>query len=221
MEEELIPKLYSPYSHDIKRGDIFYVNELDNTTGKPALIISDNEINFNTPKCVILHLSKRPQEDKVTHVKIDKGECYGSVILCEFPQTILQEKIGQWVRTLPDFVMKEVDKALAIALSIRITSKQADKEIKELEKEIELKNGSIEGLNTEIKNLKIENEKIMIRQRMNGDYDTSELQPIQPIQPLQPREVSVVPHDIQMIKMEHELEIYKQLYKELLAKSLK
>lgn len=61
---------------DIKRGDVWYVEKKNDTTGheqwsgRPGIVISDNEINRGANTVEIVYLTTRPKQKSATHVPI-------------------------------------------------------------------------------------------------------------------------------------------------------
>ena len=114
------------YTSEVKisRGEVFYiVSNYDNVgseqrAGRPAVVVSNN-LNNEHSRCVeICYLTLQEKSPLPTHVKIDRGECFNSTILCEQITTVSKERIGDYMCRLPDEVMDKVDKALIISLGV-------------------------------------------------------------------------------------------------------
>lgn len=111
-------------NEQISRGEIFYISSKYDTTGseqrsgRPAVVVSNN-LNNKHSECVeICYLTLQEKKSLPTHIKIDRGECYNSTILCEQVTTVSKERLGDYICRLPDDLMDAVDKALVISLGL-------------------------------------------------------------------------------------------------------
>ncbi len=113
-----------------KRGDIFYA-DLNPVVGseqggvRPVLIIQNNTGNKYSPTTIVIAAITSKVTDKKalpTHypIQASKGIERDSLILLEQIRTIDKTRIGEYIGTLDDEVMKGIDQALAISMGIDI-----------------------------------------------------------------------------------------------------
>lgn len=138
----------------IRRGELYFVH-LSSTYGseqrggRPAVIVSNNKNNTHSSTVEVVYCTLQEKNPLPTHVTIGEGKCAGSTVLCEQVTTVSKDKIGDYLYRLPDKVMEEIDRAIAVSLGIDYIFDEvactkehsADEEIrlrvKELEKENE------------------------------------------------------------------------------------
>ena len=108
----------------INRGEVFYITSKYDTvgseqrSGRPAVVVSNNLNNEHSECIEICYLTLQDKKPLPTHIKVDRGPCINSTILCEQITTISKERIGDFMCRLPDDIMDAVDKALTISLGI-------------------------------------------------------------------------------------------------------
>ena len=88
---------------------------------RPALVFQNNVGNKYSPNVVVLPFtSVRKKTNQPTHVLVDakgSGMKADSMVLCENPQSITKEMLGEYVTTLPEKYMKQVAAASLLANS--------------------------------------------------------------------------------------------------------
>lgn len=88
---------------------------------RPALVFQNNVGNKYSPNVVVLPFtSVRKKANQPTHVLVDakgSGMKTDSMVLCENPQSIPKEMLGEYVTTLPEKYMKQVAAASLLANS--------------------------------------------------------------------------------------------------------
>lgn len=88
---------------------------------RPALVFQNNVGNRYSPNVVVLPITRVHKKTKQpTHVLVDaagSGLRANSMILCENPQCIPKEQLGDYVTTLPEKYMKQVAVASLLANS--------------------------------------------------------------------------------------------------------
>lgn len=111
---------------DIKRGDIFYIVDDPNHTAigaeiwadRPGLIVSNNVLNKTSNAIQIVYLStsdrKKPSP---THVPVTSGTKTATA-LCEQIHTVDVSRLTDYIGTISDDEMNDVDGALLFALQI-------------------------------------------------------------------------------------------------------
>lgn len=108
----------------INRGEVFYITPKYDTvgseqrSGRPAVVVSNNLNNEHSECIEICYLTLQEKKPLPTHVKVDRGQCANSTILCEQITTISKERVGDYMCRLPDDIMDAVDKALTISLGV-------------------------------------------------------------------------------------------------------
>ncbi len=119
---------------DIKRGDVFYIYKLGNTTGseqesgRPAVIVSNDENNNHSATVEIVYLTTKPKAMLPTHVKI-KATPLESTALCEQITSVAIERLGDFISCCNEAEMKQIDKALAISIGLdaNVQSEETEK----------------------------------------------------------------------------------------------
>lgn len=113
----------------IRRGDIFYA-DLRPVVGseqggiRPVLIVQNNTGNKHSPTVICAAITSRMNKAKLpTHVEIsasENGIARDSVILLEQVRTIDKTRLKERICHLDGDVLKEIDRALLISLSLHI-----------------------------------------------------------------------------------------------------
>ena len=109
----------------IKRGDVFYAN-LPDVGGsvqkgeRPVIIISNNIGNLCSKIVMVIPLTTSSNKKHLpTHVKIiNNVKLRNSIVLCEQILTISQDALMYQIGELDQNTLKEIGKAIKIALSI-------------------------------------------------------------------------------------------------------
>jgi len=109
----------------VRRGDVFYAN-LSPVIGseqggmRPVLVIQNDKGNkyFNT--IIVAPISKKMSKPPIpTHVIFANDALnYVSMILCEQLRTIDKKRLGQWICSLSDDTMNQVDQAIKVSLNL-------------------------------------------------------------------------------------------------------
>lgn len=88
---------------------------------RPALVFQNNVGNRYSPNVVVLPITRAHKKiNQPTHVLIDaegSGMRANSMVLCENPQSISKEQLGEYMTTLPEKYMKEIAVASLLANS--------------------------------------------------------------------------------------------------------
>ena len=89
---------------------------------RPGLVFQNNIGNKHSPNIIALPLTSSSKKNtQPTHVRVSaekSGLRCDSVILCENPERMSKEKIGQYITTLSDSDMKRVAEASLLATSV-------------------------------------------------------------------------------------------------------
>lgn len=104
------------------KGDIFYIYPKDYTEceqrgGRPAIIVSNNVGNDHSPVVEIVYLTGQEKKELPTHVKIDSAKI-PSVALCEQITTVSKTRIGQFINSVTQNELQEIDRAMLLSLDI-------------------------------------------------------------------------------------------------------
>lgn len=110
-------------SRKFTRGEIYYIKTFptvghEQRSGRPAVIVSNNDINSNSGVVEICYLTLREKPDYPTHVMIDRGPCINSTILCEQVTTVSVDKIGDYMCRIPDTLEESLNLALCVSLGL-------------------------------------------------------------------------------------------------------
>ena len=105
------------------RGEVYYIRSFptvghEQKSGRPAVIVSNNENNATSGVVEVCYLTLKTKKDMPTHVIINSGPCINSTVLCEQVTSVSEDKIGDYMCFLPDEVMDSIDKALAVSLGL-------------------------------------------------------------------------------------------------------
>ena len=112
---------------EIRRGDLYYA-ELDPIVGseqagtRPVLVVSNDGGNQYSPVIVIVPITSRRMGRKrlSTHVEVRMPELLknDSTALTEQIRTIDKLRLKEYIGSLPDCLMREVDQALAVCIAL-------------------------------------------------------------------------------------------------------
>lgn len=110
---------------EIKRGDIFYIEDgmykmgyssVIQNDGRPAIIVSNDTGNKFSNVVEIVYLTSQQKKPLPTHCNV---LCkVQSVALCEQIQTVSKDSLGDFVRTCTDREMKAVDECIKVSLGL-------------------------------------------------------------------------------------------------------
>ena len=88
---------------------------------RPGLVFQNNTGNKYSPNIIALPLtSSLKKANQPTHVILsgkENGLPKDSMVLCENPERMSKERIGQYITTLPDAVMAKIAEASLLATS--------------------------------------------------------------------------------------------------------
>lgn len=113
----------------VMRGEVYYIKSFptvghEQKSGRPAVIVSNNENNANSGTLEICYMTLQDKPKMPTHVYVDSGPCHNSTILCEQVTTISVDKLGDFMCLLPDDLMGKVNKAIVVSLGLSYPSNQ-------------------------------------------------------------------------------------------------
>lgn len=109
----------------VKRGDVYYC-DLSPVIGseqggvRPVVVLQNDKGNKYSNTVIIAPISKKMTKPPIpTHVIFSNDHLeYVSMILLEQVRTVDKVRLAQWICTLDDTIMKEIDNALRISLDL-------------------------------------------------------------------------------------------------------
>ena len=109
----------------IRRGEIYFA-ELKDGKGseqaglRPVLVVQNDIGNMYAPTVIVIPITSEIKRDMPTHV--DLGSEYGlyaeCIALAEQITTLDNSRLGDYIGTVDDMKMLEVDKALKVSLGV-------------------------------------------------------------------------------------------------------
>ena len=117
----------------MKRGEIYYITSnyqevgSEQRAGRPAVIVSNNNNNNNSEVVNIVYLTTQPKNDLPTHV-LTRSTGKISTVLCEQVYSVSKQRIGEYISTLNEKEIQQIDIALAIALGLDLGAVQVMRE---------------------------------------------------------------------------------------------
>lgn len=112
------------YYKEPRRGDVFYITHAKNfnngitldTTGRPAVIVSADDLNKNSDYIEVVYLTTQPKKPMPTHTSVYcKND---STALCETIHTVEKGRLGNYVRTVSDEEMDGIEHGLKWSLGL-------------------------------------------------------------------------------------------------------
>ena len=108
----------------IRRGDIYYVTKFATTgceqeSGRPAIIVSNDNNNTFSKTVEIVFLTSQHKGPLPTHVAVRSSQ-RTSTALCEQVNTVSVERLGDCCGHCTEEEMQEIDKALMVSLALDI-----------------------------------------------------------------------------------------------------
>lgn len=106
---------------EVYRGDIFYVKSnrkdtMKETTGSPAVVVSNDKGNENSNFVEIVYLTADERNLIPTHVNV---MCkVPSVALCERISNVSKDRLEEYIRSCTDDEMRRIDEALMLSHAI-------------------------------------------------------------------------------------------------------
>ena len=109
------------------RGDIYYIYKFPSSgseqrSGRPAVIVSNNDCNHSSPVIEVCYLTLQKKSPIPTHVIIDEGPCDNSTILCEQIHSVDIDRVGDFIGVLPKHLEEPLNEALRVSLALSNTS---------------------------------------------------------------------------------------------------
>lgn len=186
---------------EIKKGDIFYIRDDESSqgseqeSGRPAIIVSNNKCNTHSNVIEVVYLTTKEKKPLPTHVPIICK--VPSTALCEQVHSVSIYRLNEFVRTVSDEEMKQINKALIISLAL-----EDDSEAEADSYEKQAMEAHIEYLEKELADASEDKERML--------FDLAQL------------EKAAVENkpDMKIASLEAERNTYKDMYENLLHKLL-
>lgn len=178
---------------EIYRGDIFYIKKINQDIGRPAVIVSNNDINESQNMVEVAYLVEKPNESLPTHAKV---RCHlPSTALCEQVVSVSKDRIDGFIRTCTDEEIEKINKGLSISLGITESDDTMAEKLKELTDSL----SEAQRINDELRNrIKEEIDKQQELEKQLSQIETENTD--------------------ETIKVAAERDIYKDLYMKLTEK---
>lgn len=119
----------------IKRGDIYFIsrdyNEVGNEErcGRPAVVISSDEINEEGFGAVVVLMSSSPNRKNYPyHCEVQSFNGRQSIVLCDTVRYVSANRIGSYAGHLSDEDLAKVEYILSLALDLPIGTELTDEE---------------------------------------------------------------------------------------------
>lgn len=165
--------------------------KINQDTGRPAVIVSNNDINESQNMVEVAYLVEKPNESLPTHAKV---RCHlPSTALCEQVVSVSKDRIDGFIRTCTDEEIEKINKGLSISLGIAESDDTMAEKLKELTDSLSEAQRINDGLRNRIK------EEIDKQQELE-------------------KQLSQTENTDETIKVAAERDIYKDLYMKLTEK---
>ncbi len=111
----------------MKRGEIYYIKSSYSESGfeikgsRPGVIVSNDRNNASSGCLEVVFMTTQPKKNLPTHVLVRQDTARPSTVLCEQITTVDIGRFSDYMGTLTEEEMLEVDKALAISLGLNLT----------------------------------------------------------------------------------------------------
>lgn len=128
-EKELKKNINEPKknlkSNEILRNMVFYIDEIpingaekrENSNGRPAIIVSSDEINKTSELVDIVFLTRKALEPSPFNVSLFCGT--QATAICSRIYTVNKKYVGQFIRRLRNKEIQEIDEAIKRALDLK------------------------------------------------------------------------------------------------------
>lgn len=123
--------------------------KINQDTGRPAVIVSNNDINESQNMVEVAYLVEKPNESLPTHAKV---RCHlPSTALCEQIVSVSKDRIDGFIRTCTDEEIEKINKGLSISLGITESDDTMAEKLKELTDSLSEAQRINDGLRNRIK----------------------------------------------------------------------
>lgn len=106
----------------ILKGDIYYIEKYptqgsEQQAARPAIVVSNNKCNDTSSVIEVVYLTTAPKNDLPTHVTI-RSTGRLSTALCEQITSVSIDRLGNYIATVSEDEMMNLDVALMISLGL-------------------------------------------------------------------------------------------------------
>lgn len=113
----------STSTRKLMRGEIYYIYNFptcghEQRSGRPAVIVSNNEINAHAEVVEVCYLTLKEKPDFPTHIFIDRGPCINSTVLCEQITSVSTDRVGDFMCRIPEHLEEALDRAILASLDL-------------------------------------------------------------------------------------------------------
>ena len=123
--------------------------KINQDAGRPAVIVSNNDINESQNMVEVAYLVEKPNESLPTHAKV---RCHlPSTALCEQVVSVSKDRIDGFIRTCTDEEIEKINKGLSISLGITESDDTMAEKLKELTDSLSEAQRINDGLRNRIK----------------------------------------------------------------------
>lgn len=165
--------------------------KINQDTARPAVIVSNNDINESQNMVEVAYLVEKPNESLPTHAKV---RCHlPSTALCEQVVSVSKDRIDGFIRTCTDEEIEKINKGLSISLGITESDDTMAEKLKELTDSLSEAQRINDGLRNRIK------EEIDKQQKLE-------------------KQLSQPENTDEIIKVAAERDVYKDLYMKITEK---
>ena len=116
---------------EVFKGEIYYIYPretvgCEQTGGRPGIIVSNDVGNEHSKIVEIVYLTTKEKKPLPTHVEINSAN-RRSTALCEQIETVSKERIGDYINSVTQNELNEIERALLISLDINCNVKSSKK----------------------------------------------------------------------------------------------
>lgn len=109
-------------SFNIRRGDIFYIERFQTVgseqySGRPAVVVSNDDNNKHSGTIEVVYLTTQPKENLPTHACV-RSCMRDSIAICEQITTVALERVGNYKGHVTDEEMENIESAMLVSLDL-------------------------------------------------------------------------------------------------------
>lgn len=146
------------FIRDVKRGEVYYIGSQNHSTSRPAIIVSNNEINKSFKKVLVVYLTKKTV-NPISSRALVLSTGAESYALCEEVCPVSIDAIGDYITKLTQKEMQAVDEAILSTFALEKYTEAAEVDIEIIEEKdtiISQKDEEIRSLKETIATLTVE-----------------------------------------------------------------
>ena len=113
----------STSTRKLMRGEIYYIKNFptcghEQRSGRPAVIVSNNDINAHAEVVEVCYLTLKEKTPLPTHIFIDRGPCINSTVLCEQVTSVSTDRVGDYMCRIPEHLEGALNDAIRASLNL-------------------------------------------------------------------------------------------------------